>query len=143
MPGTNHDIDPSFMDNLDQSLRDPALELIRFSSLKDMLEMRLKGPSEFLAANFDLSQQQWHEVLNKVILTKVSYFDMQVHFPNRYIDKLIEIACYAASMDHVDPIVLYQAMLKDHPIFAAWLKKAIQTKQLNIRFEQQRLGETA
>lgn len=136
MPGSNHDVDASFMDALPISLRDAGLELIRFFSLEEMLDMRLNGPTEFLQSNFNLNQEQWNTVLNTVIITKVSYFQVELHFPNRYIDKLIEIACFARGLTSNNPVDLYQSTLADHPQFAEWVKNAIQIKQQNIRFEQ-------
>lgn len=133
MPGSNHDIDATFMDNLPIAVREAALDLIRFSSLQEMVEYRLNGPSEFHKKKFKLDEQQWNSTLNAVILTKVSYFEIEVNFPNRYIDKLIEIAAYASGLGQLDPIELYQSMLSEHPKFAAWLKKAIQIKQQNLR----------
>lgn len=136
MPGSNHDIDATFMDALPLSVREAALDLIRFSSLHDMLEFRENGPSDFLQNQFNLTPIQWQQVLNAVILTKVSYFDIQLHFPNRYIDKLIEISASALGMQSADPVSLYQGVIAEHPKFAAWIKKAIQVKQQNIRFAQ-------
>ena len=134
MPGSNHDVDASFMDALPFSVREAATDLIRYASLKDMLEIRQEGPTEFLQSRFNLNQEQWLQVVNAVIMTKVSYFQVELHFPNRYIDKLIEIACYAHGMSSNDPIELYQSVLSDHPNFAAWIKNAIQIKQQNLRF---------
>ncbi len=134
MPGSNHDIDATFMDALPLSVREAALDLIRYSSLKEMLEYRLNGPSEFLKNKFNLSTAQWIHVLDSVILTKVSYFDIQLHFPNRYIDKLIEITAFAYGKESADPLELHQSLLAEHPKLADWLKNAIQVKQQNIRF---------
>lgn len=136
MPGSNHDIDASFMDALPISVREAATDLIRYSSLKDMLSYKLEGPSEFLKDRFPLSADQWSAVLNAVILTKISYFKIEVHFPNRYIDKLIEIACYARGLPTNNPMDLYQSVLSEHPNFANWIKTAIQIKQANIRLQQ-------
>ncbi|MDX1351383.1 MAG: hypothetical protein R3254_00105 [Thiomicrorhabdus sp.] len=135
MPGSNHDLDPSFMDALPISVRDAGLDLIRFYSLKQLIQLRLNGVEEFLQNRFKLSEEQWLKVLNAVILTKISYFQIQLNFPNRYIDKLIEIACFAYGMPRPDPIELYHSTLKDHPQFALWLKNAIQTKQQNLRHQ--------
>jgi len=133
MPGSNHDIDASFMDTLPFSLRDVALELIRFSSLKDMLEMLQNGPNKQLKSNFNLTPQQWNQVLNTVILTKVSYFQISTNFPNVYIDKLIEIAAFAYGMKGANPAELYQSMLNQHPQFAEWIKECLLVKQQKAR----------
>ena len=134
MPGSNHDIDATFMDALPLSVREAALDLIRFSSLSEMLDYRENGPSDYLQDRFKLSEMQWQQVLNAVILTKVSYFDIQLHFPNRYIDKLIEIAASAFHLQNPNPADLYQAAIAEHPKFAEWVKKALQVKQQNLRY---------
>lgn len=135
MPGSNHNVDASFMDALPLSLREAALELIRFYGLKKLLEYRLEAIDEFLKTQYKLTDEQWTTVLNAVILTKISYFEIELHFPNRYIDKLIEIACFARGLASNNPIDLYQSVLSDHPNFALWIKNAIQVKQRNIRFQ--------
>jgi len=137
MPGSNHDVDASFMDALPISLREAGLDLIRFSALDELLEFRVNEPNEFLKNRFNLTPEQWFQVLNSVILTKVSYFQIERHFPNRYIDKLIDISAYAQGLDSNNPIDLYQSMLAEHPNFAAWVKNAIQVKQQNLAYERE------
>ncbi len=138
MPGSNHEVDASFMDELPFSVRDAALDLIRFSSLKQMLEMHQNGPTEYLQNNFDLTPQQWTQVLNTVILTKVSYFQVSLLFPNVYIDKLLEIAAFAYGMKGSNAAELYQAMLNPHPQFADWIKKCLLVKQQKIQIQNRR-----
>ena len=129
MLGSNQDIDASFMDALPFSARDAALELIRFSSLKAMLEMQQNGPNEFMQNKFPLTQQQWNQVLNTVMLTKVSYFQITPELPNAYIDKLIEIAAFAFGKKGANARELAQAMVKHHPLFAKWLQNCIRVKE--------------
>ncbi len=134
MPGTSHDVDPTFMDNLPLSIRAPALDLIRFSSLKELLTIRLDGPSQFSKEQHPtLSRDQWNRVLDAVILTKVSYFQIEQHFPNRYIDKLIEIAAFAYGMKGENIGELYKALIHDHPQMAEWIKNALLVKQKSIK----------
>jgi len=135
MPGSNHNVDASFMDALPISVREAGLELIRFYSLCQMLELRVNGIDDFLQERFKLKDEQWFALLNAVILTKVSYFEIELFFPIRYIDKLIEISAFARGLDTSNPVDLYQSVLSDHPQFAEWVKKAIQVKQQNIRFQ--------
>ena len=137
MPGSSHDVDPSFMDTLPLSIREPALDLIRFSSLKELLGIRLNGPSEKAKEQHPtLNREQWDQVLNSVILTKVSYFQIQLHFPNRYIDKLLEIAAFAYGMKGESIGELYQALIHEHSQMAAWIKNALMVKQQNLRYAQ-------
>ncbi len=135
MPGSNHDVDPSFLDNLPLIIREPALDLIRFSGLKELLEIRLNGPSQKKKERHPaLSRAQWDQVLNAVILTKISYFQIQQHFPNRYIDKLLEILAFAYGMKGKNIGDIYQSLLHEHPQTAAWIKHALLVKQQNIRY---------
>lgn len=136
MPGSNHDIDASFMDELPLSLRDAALDLIRYSSLSQMLEMVKSGPSQHLSNQFSLTPQQWNQVLNAVILTKVSYFQISLQFPNVYIDKLLEIAAFAYGMKGSNAAELYQSTLNEHPVFAEWVKNSVLIKQQKSRMQQ-------
>jgi len=135
MPGSNHEVDATFMDALPFSVREPALDLIRFSSLKEMLDMHQNGPSNFLKNNFNLTEQQWNQVLNAVILTKISYFQISPLFPNVYIDKLIEIAAFAYGMKGANAAELYQAMLNEHPETAEWIKQCLLVKQQKARIQ--------
>ena len=136
MPGSNHDVDASFMDNLPFSVRDAALHLIRNSSLKQMLEMVKNGPSERMKKNFHLTPQQWNQVLNAVILTKISYFQISLPFPNVYVDKLLEIAAFAYGMKGSNAAELHHAMLNEHPVFADWIKQCLLVKQQKALIQQ-------
>ncbi|NPA72192.1 MAG: hypothetical protein GXO35_05110 [Gammaproteobacteria bacterium] len=138
MPGSSHEVDPSFMDALPLNIREPALDLIRFSSLKDMLEMRVEAPDAFLQDKYELSTEQWNVILNAVILTKISYFHIEKTFPNRYIDKLFEIAAFAYDMQGKNVGELYQALINEHPQMADWIKRALIVKQQNLKMAQAR-----
>lgn len=133
MPGSSHEVDATFMDELPFSVRDPALDLIRYAALKDMVKMRLNGPSLFYQDRYRLSRPQWDLLLNAVILTKISYFQINAYFPNTYIDKLIEIAAFAAGKKGASAMELYQDMVLDHPVFAEWLKSCMLVKQQKAR----------
>lgn len=140
MLGSSHDIDPSFVNNLPLILRDPASALIRVTSLKTMLEMRQNPSGHFLYNDFQLTHSQWQTTLNAAILTKVSYFEIELGFPNIYIDKLIEITSYAYGLPNKSGSVLYQSMIEEHRQMAAWIKKALLIKQQNLRRNQTRKG---
>ena len=140
MPGSNHDIDATFMDTLPLAVRDAALDLIRYSSLDEMLNFMQEGPSEYLQNSYNLNAQQWDLTLRAVILTKISYFDIQLNFPNRYIDKLIEIAAATSGKASADPVDLYHSMVAEHPKFADWIKNALHVKKQNIHLAQSKIA---
>ncbi|VAW47304.1 hypothetical protein MNBD_GAMMA04-538 [hydrothermal vent metagenome] len=138
MLGSSHNIDPSFVNNLPLNLRDPASALIRVVSLKDMLKMRQDPSCHFLHGDFQLTNAQWQTALNAAILTKVSYFEIEIGFPNVYINKLFKIASYAYGLPNKPAPVLYQAMIHEHHQMAAWIKKALLIQQQNLRRSQTR-----
>lgn len=133
MLGSSHNIDPSFVNNLPLVLRDPASALIRVVSLKTMLEMRQDPSCHFLYGDFQLTNAQWQTALNAATLTKISYFEIELGFPNVYINKLIEIASYAYGLPNKPAPVLYQAMIHEHHQMADWIKKALLIQQQNLR----------
>ncbi|MDG6777190.1 hypothetical protein QCB44_00575 [Thiomicrorhabdus sp. zzn3] len=133
MPGSSHEVDPTFMDELPLSVRDPALDMIRYATLKEMLLMRINGPTSYYRERYSLSEEQWTLVLNAVLLTKISYFQITMDFPNAYIDKLLEIAAFAAGLPGQDAAGLYKAMVNDHPMFADWIKRCLIVKQQKAR----------
>ena len=140
MLGSSHNIDPSFVNNLPLALRDPASALIRVASLKTMLQMRQDPSCHFLYEDFQLTNTQWKTALNAAILTKISYFEIELGFPSVYINKLIEIASYACGLPNKPAPVLYQAMIHEHHQMAAWIKKAVFIQQQTIRRNQAREG---
>jgi len=136
--GSSHNVDPSFINHLPLALRDPAMALIRVASLKVMLNMRKDPTCHFLYEDFQLSHSQWQTALNAAILTKVSYFELELGFPNVYINKLIEIASSAYGLPNKPAPVLYQALIHEHHQMAAWIKKALLVQQQNLRRKQAR-----
>lgn len=133
MLGSSHNIDPSFINHLPLSLRDSACALVRITSLKTMLKMRYNSSGHFLYDDFLFSDSEWQAVLNAAILTKVSYFEIEIGFPVPYIDKLIEIISYAYGLPNKPGPVLYQSMIHEHQQLANWIKKALLTKQQTLR----------
>ncbi len=138
MLGSSHNIDPSFVNNLPLALRDPAITLIRCASLKEMLQMRKDPTCHFVYNDFQLTYSQWQTTLNAAILTKISYFELELGFPSVYINKLIEIASFAYGLPNKPAPVLYQAMIHEHHQMAAWIKKGLLIQQQNLRREQAR-----
>lgn len=129
---TNDDtIATSFMDNLSLPLREAAMEVFHFSNLKEMLEMRLDGPSELLVQRHSLTEEQWNELLDAVILTKLSYFKLRFGCPNLYIDRLLEISGFCLGFPHYDAPTLAKIVAAEHPIFSDWLNHLQTVKKQN------------
>lgn len=136
MIGTNHMVEAGFMDKLPFTHRDAALDLLKFFRLKQLVEMRQTAPTLELRKRFNLTSDQWTEVLNAIILTKLSYFTISMSYPNTYINKLLEIAAYALGTPGSSLGEMYAKTEKEFPFFARWLKSAHDVKLLKYRQAQ-------
>jgi len=122
MIGTNHTVEAGFMDNLPFSLRDAAMDVLKFYRLKELIIMYQTEPPSRVRDEFKLTPEQWQETLKAVILTKVSYFTITPNFPNPYINKLLEIAAFFLDMN-ASLNEMYTHTERDFPYFARWLSK--------------------
>lgn len=137
MIGTNHHVEAGFMDQLPFSLRDAAMDLLKFYRLKQLVEMHQTDVSAQDKTRFDLTDEQWKTALKAVILTKVSYFTITVNFPNAYINKLLEITAYALDIKGASLPEIYQTVEKEYPFFARWLKTVHEVKLTKYKLSQQ------
>ncbi|WP_319380961.1 hypothetical protein [Thiomicrorhabdus sp.] len=133
MFGDQDNIDPSFMDRLPVSYRTPALELISQADLRSMLIMRKQGVPIELENKYQLSAEQWRQIINSVILTKLSTFEINTGFPNRYINKLVEIVGAVYGMPNRTARQLEALFRDSHPHFAEWLANLHRVQMLNAR----------
>ena len=136
MPGTNHDVEAGFMDELPFPLRDAAVDLITYSTLREMLDIFIHGPTPFLKRKFEHTEKEWRQLSRAVLLTKVSYFELNPLFPNRDIDRLCDIAVYAYGQADGDLVSLYHEVVNKYPYFADWLKSVIEVKQQKLRIQK-------
>ncbi|WP_319558478.1 hypothetical protein [Thiomicrorhabdus sp.] len=133
MFGDQDNIDSSFMDRLPVSYRNPALELISQTDLRSMLLMRKQGVPIELESKYQLSSQQWLQIINSVILTKLSTFEVNTGFPNRYINKLVEIVGAVYGMPNKTARQLEVLFRENHPHFADWLANLHHIQMINAR----------
>jgi len=131
MPGRNHTIEAGFLDELPVSLRATAADLLHYYRLKQLLEMHFKGVDGYLSNQFALSPTQWQKVLDAVILTKVSYFEVTPQMSPKHINRLIEITAFALHEPKPTLSGLYKQVERHYPYFASWLKK-VQTVREEI-----------
>lgn len=128
----------SFLDGLPVSHRNAAMEIFNFSSLKQMLIMRLEGPDEVLTKRFTFKPEEWIAILNAVILTKLSYFKVRFGFPTLYLNRLIEISGFCLGFPNSDAKSMIEIVQREHPVFAEWLKQVEMVKRQNQLYAQQR-----
>lgn len=138
MPGRNHAVEAGFLDALPNSYRDAAADLLHFYRLSQLLDMRLNGVYTEVAKRFDLKEIQWMEVLDAVILTKVSYFDVSMQMSPKQINKLIEIAAFALHHPGANLSELYQLVAKDYRFFADWLKHVQDVRMEFVRHAREK-----
>lgn len=142
MPGTNHETESAFMNALPLLLRDASVDALHNYRLRQLINMKTSGPASFLRKTFpEITHAQWLEIIDAVILTKVSYFQADITFPVKFIDKLIEITVYAfqntSQEEEVNIRSIYQTALKEYPFFANWIKKTLEVRQKKLKLLQQ------
>ena len=121
MPGANHPMESVFLDTLSPNLRPAAIEILHNYHLKEMITFRQKNVPPKLRAEFELSEGEWLQVLDKVILTKVSYFHISPLMSLEHINLLTKIIGFAL---HQPNISLKQAaanLSRSHRFFSNWL----------------------
>lgn len=131
MPGRNHAVEAGFLDALPASYRDAAADLLHFYRLSQLLDMRQNGVYPEVQDRFDLEPIQWFEILDAVILTKVSYFDVTTQMSPKHINKLLEITAFALHHPGAPLSEIYQLVEKDYHFFADWLK---QVQEVRMEF---------
>ena len=130
MPGRNHTIEANFLDGLSQNLRPAAMELLHDYRLRQMLDMLLDGPNETLQARYNLDPSQWQDLLEAVILTKVSYFELNSRMKPRHLNTLIEILSFCLHQSGASLSQLIAFTQKDTPYMAEWLQNAQRIQRL-------------
>ncbi|MFA6699081.1 MAG: hypothetical protein WCS28_02830 [Thiomicrospira sp.] len=134
MPGTNHQVETQLLNNLPLSLRAAAEDLLKHNTLKTLLLMRREGVSPFLHKTYpNVNDIEWIKIINYVILTKVSYFEINNQFSGRHLDKLLQIAQDAMDLPDPNPINLYRATEHRYPVFAKVIKDIITLRQQQLK----------
>ncbi|UQB41730.1 hypothetical protein JX580_08625 [Thiomicrospira microaerophila] len=137
MPGTNHQVESQFMDNLSFSARQAADDMLGHETLKTFLDYKVHGINSYYKNKYaNISELEWSKTLRAVTLTKLSYFELNSFFTNEEIDKWIEIAQDAFELPHGNPINLYKIVEHKYSVFTKVLKTAILIKQQRLKKAQ-------
>ncbi len=134
MAGANHKMESVFLDTLPHKLRPASIELLHNYDLKDMLIYSKQGVPPVLQKEFELTTSQWLQTLDKVILTKVSYFMLTPLMSLEHIDLLEKVIGHAMHQPNID---LKQAKLRlghTHLFFGDWLTNIIAIKQYKLTY---------
>ncbi len=133
MPGTNHKMEANFLNNLSQNERPVVYKLLHDFYLQDMVEMRINGVTKELNADFNLSSRQWHNVINQVILTKVSYFVPDKKMSLEHIELLIKITAFALEKPSITLLQICHIFKDTHVFFYNWAKTLEEIRQEKIQ----------
>lgn len=136
MPGTNHDIEAGFLDNLSFSLRPAASDLLMHFRLKQLLEMRQSGPTEDLEKRFDLTLPQWFTVLDAVILTKISYFRIVPEMKTKHLDILQKAAGIALHQPGMGLDEIYRKTEQSYSYFSQTILKMLEVRRIKSQLRK-------
>ena len=122
MPGLAHNIERGFLNNLDLHLRDVAETLLILHPLRTLLTIKLEGPDETLRSQYDtLTDIEWEKLINAVLLTKVTYFELNEHFTLEELDLLDQVVMLAMNGAHTQRQALSSGSQLSYPVFNNWL----------------------
>lgn len=134
MPGTNHNIETGFIDALSLEVRSAAEDLLKHNTLNELLTMREHGVSDFLHQHYAfIDEVEWQNIIQAVILTKISYFEPNEDFSSRQLATLFKIAQSVMDLPDKTAKAIYQATRQDYPLFASVIKKIVQLQQVKLK----------
>ncbi|KUJ74647.1 hypothetical protein AVO42_04430 [Thiomicrospira sp. XS5] len=123
MPNLGHEVEPCYMNALSFSLRPVAIELYNYHLLKTVMEVRLGRIPQNLLERFDLSDAQWQEVCDAVIVTKLTQLSLSSQLTPKctlYLQKLLKqtLGMSERSLDDV-----YQSVHAQAPALGQWIRR--------------------
>ncbi|AHF02182.1 hypothetical protein THIAE_01835 [Thiomicrospira aerophila AL3] len=134
MPGTSHQLERQFLDNLSFNARLAAEDMLAQEPLHKLLNyLDHKIDDYYLQTYAEVRPDEWTDILQSVILSKLSYFEFNKLFSNDEIDKWFEIAKLALQISHTNQHELYKQVEKEYPTFAKVAKTALIIKQQRLK----------
>ncbi|QBZ82491.1 hypothetical protein GHNINEIG_00521 [Hydrogenovibrio crunogenus] len=103
-------VEPTFMNGLSFTLRPVATELFNMHLLKELLEIRQGKVPSSLVQKYTMSQEQWVEVSNVVILTKLSQFTISKELKLDYVEHLQDVLRAVLDMEGATFEEVHQAI---------------------------------
>lgn len=126
MPGTNHNVESGFIGELAINLKPPAEDLLKHSTMKQLILMRQHGIDDFFQKSYPfINDLEWLDIIDKVLLTKISYFELNDRFTAAQMNKLLEIARLAMNLPNESAQNIYQITEYRYPVFAKVIKNII------------------
>lgn len=136
MPGTNHNMESGFLDPIPHLLRPAATDLLQFYRLKQLIQMRKEGPYPELMNRFHLTTPQWFRVLDAVILTKVTYFELFQEMPTSHMKLLLKTIGLAMNEPDITLTEIHRRAENRYLYFTEWTQKLIEINRTRIALAQ-------
>ena len=120
-----HKLETYFMNELPPSLRKVAGDLYLKEGLDALVENRLKTVSDAYQAAYSLSEEDWHRVLNALILTRFSTLHLGSHLNCENLNQLNYLVKLTLDMqdEKLDDILVY--LEQNASEFLIWYKHLI------------------
>ena len=123
MSGANHEMEHIFLDSLPLKDRPIAKKILPHYQLKEMIQFQQNGVPEILTNSFSRTPEQWKMIINKVILTKASYFTPTDKISLEHIELLTKIVCFALERPGTSLIQIKTMLNTSHVFFSNWAAK--------------------
>lgn len=133
MPGTNHELEHTFLDSLSLKDRPIAQKILESSHLHDMILFQQKGLPNTITNLHSRSNEQWQVILNKSILTKLSYFTPTDKMSLKHIELLTRIACFALDRPGLTLYQLQSMLKTSHLYFSNWAGKLNEIRERKLK----------
>lgn len=134
MPGTNHHVETGFIGELALNLKPPAEDLLKYSTLKQLILMRQHGIDDFFQKTYPfINDTDWLDIIDKVLLTKVSYFEIDDRFTAAQLNKLLEIARSAMKLPNENAKSIFHITEHRYPVFSNVIKDIISICQKKVK----------
>lgn len=143
MPGSNHQMESGFLEELPYSLRPAAADLLQNYRLKQLIEMRQEGPYPEVVKRFHLKTPQWFQVLDAVLLCKISYFELSATMQTNHIRLLMKVIALATNEPDITLPDLLKKTEKHYTYFSDWVRQFIEINRTRILSTQKRLKENS
>ena len=119
----------TFMDALPEKSRSGAAHLYSQYSFSELFAMRYEKIPEMLQRRFPLAQHEWHQMLEALILTKATHFEINDLTPPFLIDGIRQSVARVLKIapEQLDAALLH--LRKQHPEFCIWLETLVAERE--------------
>lgn len=124
MPGTNHQVESGFLEELALNHRPAAELMLRHHTLREILLFDTKGITEQIKQDFPhIQQNEWKHISRNALLTKISYFELNELFTHEELQMLAKITFYALDLPNNSLQTIYEYSAYRYPVFAETILK--------------------